>query len=74
MAKATIVENRPTYDEAKVNQHTFDIKMSIDQINSLLGILSKAPYEQSAGFISFIHGQTLDQLKQFEISPEPPKE
>lgn len=74
MAEATIVENRPTYDEVKVNQHTFDIKMSIDQINSLLGILSKAPYEQSAGFISFIQGQTLDQLKQFEISPEPPKE
>ena len=39
MAEATIIEKRPVYDEEKVNNHAFEIKMSIEQINSLLGIL-----------------------------------
>lgn len=43
-----------------------NLTLSLEQVNQILGILGKAPYEQSAGLIALIREQAIPQLPKEE--------
>lgn len=50
-----------------------NLSLTINEVNSVLGVLGKLPYEQVVGLIDKIRGQVTEQTKPRAV-PDAPKE
>lgn len=54
-----------------MNNQQVTLTLPVDSVNTILGALSKAPYEAVADLITTVRHQALSQLQAAQPQPEP---